>query len=95
MIKLKYVGTGQYIMMIPMRDITDYDIVNICERDGIEEGTLIQQLIDSKLYISADEYSCQHCDKVFKSWTALNKHEMKHAAPITTYTEARKDSEDG
>ena len=50
MVKLKYMGDGQAIHMIPNRDLTDYDIVSIAARRGIGEQELIDMLCSRGLY---------------------------------------------
>ncbi len=92
--KLKYIGTGQYIVMIPMRDLTDYDLEVITLRTGQGVETIIDELTGepTSLYVRSDEFYCQQCDKKFKSWMALNKHELKH---IEKLAKAVEDSNDG
>ena len=50
MVKLKYMGHGEYIAMIPNRDLTDFDIETITARDGITEQELIEMLCSRGLY---------------------------------------------
>ncbi len=71
MVKLKYLGTGkEYIPMIPSRDLDDYDIATICERDGYQEQELIDLLCSRGLYKAVKT----------KSGKAAIKKEMKQIA---------------
>jgi len=83
--KLRYIGKGEYIMMIPMRDMTDYDLAVIALRTGQTHEEIIEELTSrpNSIYVRSDEYYCQQCDKKYKSWAALNKHELTHTAELT------------
>lgn len=80
MVKLKYLGTGEYIPMIPNRDLTDYDILTITTRDKRDEQELIDELCSHGLYKVVNEHICAVCEQPFKSSKALIKHELKHIA---------------
>ena len=100
-VKLKYIGTdGAYVMMIPNRDLTDYDIETITARDGMSSDELIEILTahDNSLYTRSDEFYCNEpgCGKTFKSWKALNKHELAHIEKLTQSLEiAEEDNDNG
>jgi len=78
MVKLKYMGNAQYIPMIPSRDLTDFDIETICQRDGMTEKELIDMLCSRGLYKPTNEFTCDICGHVSKTGKAAIKHELKH-----------------
>ena len=80
MVKLKYMGDGEYIPMIPNRDLTDYDIETIMARREISEQELIDMLCSRGLYKPTNEFKCNICGKVSKSGKAAIKHDLKHIA---------------
>lgn len=77
-IKLKYMGNGQYIAMIAKRDLTDLDIEQYCHRDGKTEQELIDELCSHGLYQVHEEFACDICGKPLKSNKALIRHELQH-----------------
>ena len=79
MVKLKYQGSGkEYITMIPMRDLTDYDLETIMAQSVITERELIDMLCSKGLYKPTNEFACNVCDHVAKSGKAAIRHELKH-----------------
>lgn len=77
-IVLKYMGNGEYIVMIAMRDLTDYDIEEYANRDGMNEEEIINMLCSRGLYQVFEEFICEICGKPYKSGKALIKHELWH-----------------
>lgn len=96
-VKLKYIAkNGAYIIMIPSRDLTDLDLETIAVRDSVEVDMLISQLIGSGLYRQpnkTEKYICAECGKSFKSWQALNKHEIRHIKELAEVTEKEEDND--
>jgi len=79
--KLKYIGGGnRWIMMIAMRDLTDYDLETYSDRDGTNIDELTDQLLASGLYELRNSYICPTCGKNCKTEKALIKHELSHIA---------------
>jgi DNA-directed RNA polymerase subunit RPC12/RpoP len=65
-------------MGIPARDLTDFDIAQIASNLQSTSDEVIEMLCKTDLYNKSDAYICAECGKEYKSWTALNKHELKH-----------------
>jgi hypothetical protein len=76
-------GSGEYIVLIPNRDLTDYDIEVIMDRDEMTEQEVIDRLCSRGLYQVVNNFSCDTCGKPFKTQKALIKHEMNHIAEET------------
>ncbi len=82
-IVLKYMGTGEWIALVPNRDLTDYDIVYTAQRKKQSEQSLIDDLCSRGLYQVIDEFYCEVCGKSLKSEKALIRHELTHITKQT------------
>ena len=81
MIAFTYTGNGEYIMGIPARDLTQYDLENIAHLRGEAIDDVIALVTSRGLYKPADHYVCKECGKEYKSHAAYHKHVLSHVEP--------------
>jgi hypothetical protein len=84
--------------MIPKRDLTDRDLEKLSLERGQSVDEIINELTEksNSIYVRSDEYYCNQpgCNKKFRTWAALNKHELKHIEQLTKPAKADSKKED-
>jgi len=93
-IKLTYTGEGRYLMCVPARDLSDYDLEELSVLfDNNLEG-ITNYLVESGIYQLDNRFICSTCGRVFKSWDKLNTHELKHIEDVMSVVEEMNNEEE-